>query len=400
MFYLITHIFFLIFLCSSSIINAEDLPRPTICLNMIVKNESKVITRCLASMLPIINYWVIVDTGSEDDTKKIIEEFMQKHGVKGEIDDRPWVNFSHNRNEALKLAQGKGDYVFFMDADDFLVYDSDFKLPQLEKDYYNVFINHSELKYSRIMLINNHKDWKWVGVLHEVLVAPPLSTFSTLEKVICKYTSEGARSQDPQKYYKDAQILENALKNEPNNSRYVFYLARSYSDAGDYAKALKNYEKRVTMGGWDQEIFYSLFQIGLMQELLQMPLADVIQSHNRAYQYRKSRVEPLYQIARLHRIHGEYELGYQIAKLAQTLPISKDALFVQHWVYDYSLPLERSICAYWIGNYLECQQISLEILKKENLPEDIKTCVQRNLEFANVKLLEPILKKSILAPQS
>jgi glycosyltransferase involved in cell wall biosynthesis len=42
----------------------------SVCLNMIVKNESKVIERCLRSVKGCIDYWVIVDTGSTDDTQK------------------------------------------------------------------------------------------------------------------------------------------------------------------------------------------------------------------------------------------------------------------------------------------------------------------------------------------
>ena len=359
---------------------------------MIVKNESQVITRCLTSLLPIINYWVIVDTGSTDGTQQIIRDFMQKNGVAGELHERPWVNFGHNRNEALQLAQGKADYIFFIDADEYLVYDPDFKLPHLDKDYYYVTISHAGTKYSRTQLINSRLKWAWIGVLHEVLCPPALSSYATLEKVTNIYTTEGARSKDPQKYQKDAQILETALKEDPNNSRYVFYLAQSYRDAGDYAQALKNYEKRAEMGGWDQEVFYALLQVGSMQEVLEMAPEVVVSSYNRAYQYRRSRAEPLYQIAHLYRLKGDFKSGYLIAKIAQTLPQTQDILFVQQWMYDYGIPLELSICAYWTGKYEECQQISLEILKRKELPANVRTCVENNLGFANAKLVEAHLE--------
>src|ERR1700722_18328602 len=192
-------------------------PRSTICLNMIVKNESKVIKRCLASLLPIIDYWVIVDTGSTDETQQIIKDFMKENGVPGELYERQWIDFSHNRNEALNLARGKADYVFFIDADEYLVYESDFKLPHLDKDFFYVTISHSGSKYSRIHLINNHLDWEWVGVLHELIIPPPSRSYATLEKVVNIFTTEGARSQDPQKYQKDAQLLETALRKDPSN---------------------------------------------------------------------------------------------------------------------------------------------------------------------------------------
>ena len=48
-----------------------------ICLNMIVKNESKVIKRCLDSIMPLIDYWIIVDTGSDDGTQQIIKNYLK-----------------------------------------------------------------------------------------------------------------------------------------------------------------------------------------------------------------------------------------------------------------------------------------------------------------------------------
>ena len=76
---------------------------PTICLNMIIKNEAPVIRRCLDSVKPFIDSWVIVDTGSSDDTQQIVRDTMA--GLPGELHERPWKNFGHNRNEALELAR-------------------------------------------------------------------------------------------------------------------------------------------------------------------------------------------------------------------------------------------------------------------------------------------------------
>jgi len=101
--------------------------KKTICLNMIVKDENHVITRCLESVKSLIDYWVIVDTGSQDGTQDTIKNFLKD--IPGELYERPWVNFGHNRNEALALAQDKSDYILFIDADDQLVFSEELSLP-------------------------------------------------------------------------------------------------------------------------------------------------------------------------------------------------------------------------------------------------------------------------------
>lgn len=391
------YIFFI--LCSCRLFNVQgDEParskRPTICLNMIVKDEKDVIERCLQSILPIIDYWVIVDTGSTDGTQEIIKKFMKSHRIPGEIHERPWMNFSHNRNEALQLAKRKADYLFFIDADEYLVYKEGFHLHNLTEDFYYIHILNAGTKYSKIQLINNHLEWKWIGVLHEYISSPAAKTCATLDRVNTIYTTEGARSKDPQKYKKDVEILEVALQDEPNNDRYVFYLAQSYLDFGDYQQARENYKKRVAMGGWDQEVYWSLLKIAMINEFLEEPLKIVTDSYCKAFEYRPSRIEPLYYLANLYRKKGDCESGYRIATIAHEMPEFNDLLFVEQWIYDYGILLEKSVSAYWIGKYEECRKMSLELLRKNHLPENVRDCVNKNLGFANAKSVKNICSAS------
>ena len=129
----------------------------TICLNMIVKNESRVIRRCLASLKHLIDYWVIVDTGSSDGTQDIIREFM--HDVPGELFERPWVDFALNRSEALEYARGKADYIFIIDADEIVWVEPDFCWPKLTEDSYRINIDNNNLVYQRCQIVNNKLDW-------------------------------------------------------------------------------------------------------------------------------------------------------------------------------------------------------------------------------------------------
>ena len=92
------------------------MPRPTICLTMIVKDEAEVIERCLASVRSHIDCWVIADTGSTDKTPQLIETYLQD--IPGELLHHPWQNFAANRSRVLKAARGRAEWNLYIDADE------------------------------------------------------------------------------------------------------------------------------------------------------------------------------------------------------------------------------------------------------------------------------------------
>jgi glycosyltransferase involved in cell wall biosynthesis len=374
---------FCVFLLLSITTYAEE-AKKSVCLNMIVKDETKVIRRCLDSVRPIIDYWVIVDTGSSDGTQEMIKNHMKD--IPGELHERPWKNFGHNRNEALQLAKEKGDYVLFIDADEVLVYEDGFHLPDLNKDFYYIMTHYGGTNYARVQLIKNSLDWKWKGVLHECVDCPKAFTSAIIPGVFNDVHTDGARSQDPEKYLKDVRTLEAGLLEEPNNTRYVFYLAQSYRDAGDYENSLKYYQKRIEMGGWNEEIYWSMLQSALLQRLLNKPDEEYVASLHKAHNYRPSRIEALYHLASYYRTHDNSLLAYAFSTKASKLPQSSDILFVEQWMYDYGIALELSIAAYWINKYDECDRLCRQILSRPDLPQNIRECVERNLVFAEQKL--------------
>lgn len=369
------------FIVASSIEGAQ---KQTICLNMIVKNESEVICTCLNSVKSLIDYWVIVDTGSTDGTQEVIKNFMKD--IPGEIHERPWVNFGHNRSEALVLAKDKADYVLIMDADDFLVFSNDFVLPYLDKGSYFFLIDDINKQYYRRQLIKNSLGWRWEGVLHEYLALDTYTSDATLENVVYRRTSGGARTKDPLKFQKDAQILEKALETDPNNSRYVFYLAQSYHAYGNYEKAIENYNKRVAMKGWNEEVFYSLLQIAIIRENQGLSETVVSDSYYKAYLYRPSRAEPLYYLASYYRKKRNFSAGYYVAQQGLTIPPSRDILFVEQWVSNYGMLFEYSVCAYWVGEYKKAEKACFDLLSNPFLPQAYRETTEYNLAWVESKL--------------
>ena len=367
--------------------SAEE--KKTICVNMIVKNETAVIRRCLDSVRPIIDYWVIVDTGSTDGTQDMIREHMKD--VPGELFERPWKNFAHNRNEALELARGKADYILIIDADDTLRFDPSFKLPPLTKDGYRIWIEHGNTRYNRYQLIRSKSPWKWEGVLHEVLTCPPPYTQDVLENVKYVFGGDGARSQDPAKYLRDAKILEEAVKEDPSNTRYTFYLAQSYRDADLKEKSIEWYQKRIAMGGWPEEVYWSMLQVAKLKSSLKtVSEEEVIECFYRAHRYRPHRYEPIYYLAEIFNKNGRFELAYSLVKSHSFIPQpkNKDVLFTQEWIENYGLLFQVSICSYYLGHYQESLDACDTLLKMEKLPESFRSRTISNREFSRKKLEE------------
>jgi hypothetical protein len=148
------------------------------------------------------------------------------------------------------------------------------------------------------------------------------------------------------------------------------------------------------MRGYEEEIYWSQLRIGEIMEILSHPFEKVIAQYLHAYQFRPCRIEPLYSMARMYRKNGGYAKAYQLCQIALSMPETEDHLFVCQWMSDYGLLVEKSVSAYWLGKYEECRAISLELLKCDSLPQNVKECLLRNLGYANAKLVESVCSLS------
>ena len=183
----------------------------TICLNMIVKDESHIILDTLLKLLEKINidYYVISDTGSSDNTIEIIETFFKKNNISGEIHQDTWKDFGTNRSIALEYAFNKADYIFIFDADDSI--EGDFKLPELSLDSYMLKFGNHTSSYNRMCLVKGNIRWKYLGVLHEVISNIdniPITQGSVNGEYFIISGRTSTRNKNKNKYLDDAKILD------------------------------------------------------------------------------------------------------------------------------------------------------------------------------------------------
>lgn len=364
-------------------------PKKTVCLNMIVKNESSVIRRCLQSVLPLIDTWVIVDTGSCDGTQKIIQDFMRENNIPGELHERSWVNFGHNREEALMLAKDKADYLLFIDADDVLCCSKDFELPNLIHDVYLAKSKDKGMQFHLWLLVKASLNWHWHEPLHEYIEvddAPEGSIVGViLNGIEYVYVHDGARAKDPATYAKDLQILLKALEKEPNNNRLTYYLAQTYCGANNFHKALEYYQKRIAMGGRPEEVFNAMMWKAKIQTNLNVKPEIIAETYLKALEFRPTRPEPIFYLSRFARLKGDYQKGYEISKKGIDMPPSTDILDLEYSTYD-GIILECAFCALELGKLKECMQLCRKLNDKPQLLHDQKENLKAIKSLLDVKI--------------
>jgi glycosyltransferase involved in cell wall biosynthesis len=225
----------------------------TISLCMIVRNEENTIARCLDSVKGIPDEIVIIDTGSSDRTKEIVQEYTDK------IFDFPWIDdFAAARNFAF--SQGTMDYIFWLDADDVLADSDREKILKLKKNfnptidvvnmpYLLGFDQTGAVTYSlrRNRLIKRSKNFRWIGAVHEYL-----EVYGPVLNSDIYVTHKGTGSHDSDRNLK---IYEKCkARGESFSPRDLFYYANELFDHQSYQRAIEVYQDFLKTGqGWVED---------------------------------------------------------------------------------------------------------------------------------------------------
>ena len=335
----------------------------TLCLNMIVRNESKIITRLLTSVLPIIDTYLICDTGSTDDTPYIIKSFFDSHNIPGEVITEPFKNFGYNRTFALKAAHRKATYALLLDADMIFKIEPTFNKQTLTKDAYMIIQKGGGLNYHNTRLIRLDIDAKCVGPTHEYYDLPPGHQNDKLDSIWIDDIGDGGSKAN--KFERDIKLLKEGIVEEPNNGRYYFYLANSYFNTGRNSESIPYYKKRIELGGWVEEIFYSHLNLGHAYMKTGQD-GEAIFTWMNGYNHHTSRSETIYEICKYYREKGKNKLAMAFCKLGMDIPYPEnDSLFIHKDVYDTGFDYELSILGYY-NNYPDTYKVFSRLMNKSN----------------------------------
>lgn len=356
-----------------------------IVLILMIRNESKIIERCLKAVESVVDALCVHDTGSTDNTCELVKNFLV--GRTGCLTTSEWKNFGHNRTLSFQNARDyvrdtlkwnlEETYGLLLDADMVFHIGSLRKHPLHEKGY-TLIQENGTLQYPNCRLVRMDHEWVCRGVTHEYWDGPT----QNLPKEVAWIDDRNDGGCKSDKFERDARLLEEGLEKEPENVRYMFYLAQTYHCLGRDKDAIRMYKQRFRSGGWEEERWYSLYMIGSSYLNLK-ETAKFEKYMNLAYEFRPSRAESLYKLAKYFREQGQHYKSYQYCVLGKRIPLSSDSLFIETNVYTGLFDYEETICLFYMDRKRYGLRKSLEYMlqKKEHLHN-----VYTNFEF----YVEPI----------
>ena len=260
---------------------ASDPIRIALC--MIVKNEEKIIERCLTSLMGLVDTAVICDTGSTDATQTLVRQVLgTKWGPEGFcLFEEPFQDFGYNRTKALERTRAfvtgsmgwPADHVFILTVDaDMEVDFAHFDKTTLEPAVHSYMIQqfHGGLVYDNRRLLNVAYPWISEGVTHEVNQAQGIEGLPGRLTTL-RILDHNDGSSHSVKNVRDETLLRKGLREEPTNVRYMFYLANTLRESGEPEKVRESivwYEKHRELQHWAEEKWHSLYSIGQAWEQL------------------------------------------------------------------------------------------------------------------------------------
>jgi glycosyltransferase involved in cell wall biosynthesis len=374
---------------------------------MIVKNESKIIERMLNSIYPFVDSLCICDTGSTDNTVELIHKFAEEKNITNYlVYTEPFQNFEYNRTHALHKClelPTLPTYILLIDADMVLQFGKKLELEQLKQglcvqtpqpDVYFINQGHDAFYYKnarmlRAALLLDEEKPSYMGVTHEYLNIPGNRIYVDILKDILFIIDIGDGGAKQDKFERDIRLLKGGLEKDPNNTRYMYYLANSYKDTGDWENARDMYEKCVKSNGWVEERWQAHYQLG-KGHLAHGNRAEAVHNWLQGYQLLPNRLENVYELIKHYRETSQNVLAYTFYKIAaNTESIKKPPifLFLENDVYDYKIYYELSVFGYYYNpDKIDLAHHSSNVLKRVLVPENIHANMMQNYQFYTPRL--------------
>jgi GT2 family glycosyltransferase/tetratricopeptide (TPR) repeat protein/2-polyprenyl-3-methyl-5-hydroxy-6-metoxy-1,4-benzoquinol methylase len=258
---------------------AYEKPRLSLC--MIVRDSARTLPACLESIRPWVDEMVIVDTGSVDDTPRIVESFG------GRLFHFPWCDdFSAARNESLRHA--RGDWLFWMDSDDTIPEECGRQLrglierPVAPNVLGFVMQVHCPgggedgdpatdvTAVDHVKIFRNRPDLRFDGRIHEQ-VLPAIrragGEVAWTDLYVVHSGSDQSRAGQERKLRRDLRLLELELAERPEHPFTLFNLGMTHVHASRFAEAAGYLRRGIARSGPEESHLRKAFALLVYAEM-------------------------------------------------------------------------------------------------------------------------------------
>ena len=339
-----------------------------IILTIMIKNEERIIKRCISNALNIADAICISDTGSTDGTIDLLKTYLPTLNIPAIYVQHEWQDFGHNRTLSFRAAQEycktlgwnpELTYSLLLDADMNFVMTPSFIKDDLKANGYRIKQGGTSIEYYNTRLIKVGYPWTCVGVTHEYWDG---ANCEPLDTIYIDDIGDGGCKSD--KFTRDERLLKKGLEEDPTNCRYMFYLAQTLKDLKKLPEAIEMYKRRTTAGGWFEEVWYSMYIIsklyyerGNMTEMEYWAL--------KAYDMNKNRSENIYFLTRIFRERSQHYKAWHYLQIGITIKKPNEVLFLEPDVYEHLFEYEKTILNYYIQPHNK-QEALLDLIKYYN----------------------------------
>jgi glycosyltransferase involved in cell wall biosynthesis len=221
-------------------------------------NNADLIEAAVASVADWVDACIVIDTGVTDESLAIASAIAGEKYVERKFE---WVaDFAAARNFSLEVAKEIGaDWAIIIDTDERIhsqVSDIRGAIDSLVGDVSLVY--HTNKSYCKEKLFRIPTTGKYIGATHEYFDCG--SGIRTFMETIAFSEVPKTAAATLAKFNRDLEILDRLVKEEPTNTRWLFYLGETLKNLGNNQQAIIAYRDCANLNGWDEEAAWACYR--------------------------------------------------------------------------------------------------------------------------------------------
>lgn len=397
--------------------NATPGEKGQVCLVLMVKNEAAIIERSIMSVINDFDTFVLVDTGSTDQTREIAWDVFSRNNKRGSLYEVPWYDFGTNRTITAMLAHNTGDWLLLFDADYVLeksVENWREKLPPLTQAPSALLLGTTgDLSYQRPHLVLGSMRWCYHLRTHEFLTKSMHDSSGlngayqqVFPHIKINHVGDGGSKAD--KLPRDALLLMLEILDDARNDRPYFYLGNTLKQMRMPDQARWAYRKHSALSKWDEELFCAAEGVLQCHMMTKESNERMVVSVLHAAFTNPDRLEVMAQwLRRLRSVPGMWPGWAHVGACVGSFFThnefpSHQKLFIQSHENSFGFWLELSVMAFYSAPYFELGlYVSQKLMKHpefEQQAKPVQDFTRRNRQLFEVRLRDWVEKGVRVTP--